>query len=326
MKRYAIILVIFLVAVFSYAESVWTGNAAVGGSAEFPGISETYRALSNSFPPGTMLKVTNPRDGSIVDVFVSGRLDTPGIFILMEKEAGEMIGLPLDHVVPVKVTPGGLTNELDAAAYDETAIAEADENLVVPETIITYELPADDSSIEELKTEDEPLASDILVEEALVEDTPVLESPDTPVKEILVEDTSSESAESGDTIFFLMPSDPKPPVVIPEVPEVDDVIETVEADDSVKVPVIIGTLIRIDNSISADYVQIGAYASYTVMEDAASVIGGAAPGYPLGYSEVVRSGRAVYKLLVGPLSPAEVGVILKTARNTTFPDAFRYIP
>jgi hypothetical protein len=34
----------------------------------------------------------------------------------------------------------------------------------------------------------------------------------------------------------------------------------------------------------------------------------------------------VYKLLIGPLKPAETGVVLQSARSSAFPDAFPYTP
>jgi rare lipoprotein A (peptidoglycan hydrolase) len=87
------------------AQSVWTGNAAVGTSGDFPGESAVLRAASNSFPSGTELMVTNPRGGQSVEVTITGRLETPGVFILIERAAATAIDLPTDHVLPVRVTP-----------------------------------------------------------------------------------------------------------------------------------------------------------------------------------------------------------------------------
>ncbi len=303
MKRFAIIPVIFLVAALTFGESVWSGNAAVGGTSDFPGESGLYRGLSNSFPPGTMLKVTNPRNDKTVDVIVAGLLDTPGVFILLEPNAGDLIELPTDLVVPVKVSPIVVIANAEGYEVDSELLSTGDSSTPIdadsgipisPETIIAYEIPLEDEDF---------VAEEVSIEEAVMEEDLILE--ETVVKE-------------GDKVFFLMPSDPKPP----ENTEVSTDVP-MYTDDGSKLSV--NSLIKIEESMTGTFVQIGAYESFAIMDEAASEISLAAPGYPLGFAENDGKIRYIYKLLVGPLGPAEVGIVLETARNTAFPDAFRYI-
>ena len=410
MKKIALILLIVLAASVSHAESVWTGNAAVGGTADFPGDSENYRASSNSFPPGTRLQVTNPRGGRSVDVIVTGRLQSPGVFILIEEQAGLNIGLPLDHVVPVRVTPfrdnedpaiadpgeteGGVSDDTDfnpAASItesdEELKVAEAPavpepeaaeeaadsagaletpppaadagstgelpetaavpagelpeapeeaedegsgESEITPEVIITYEFPepgtaeapAETSVVEEETAEEGPV-DDRAIEESVIEESVIEESV---AGEELVRDAPSAEAPAGEpsdgeSVFFLMPTDPRPPEPV-ETAESDRPEAGDDSPDAVSAP-----LPPADPPVQAvdtgeRFVQIGAYRSKAVMDEAAGRIGAAAPGYPLSYIESGSGSNRVYKLVIGPLRPAEVGIVLQTARNTAFPDAF----
>ena len=77
---------------------------------------------------------------------------------------------------------------------------------------------------------------------------------------------------------------------------------------------------------SRPYVQIGAYRDPALLNQAALEFTHLAPGYPLSYAADTDESGAVYRLLIGPLQPAERGAVLKTARSSIFPDAFPYTP
>ena len=294
MKKYISVLTLVLLTFALHAQSVWTGNAAVGGPAEFPGTSDVYRAYSNSFPAGTVLQVTNPRGGAQVNVTVTGRLEAPGVFILIESAAAVSIELPLDHVLPVRVTPistdlfektedlpadaGELTEDSDynpAAALedepDKVGTAPAADST---ETILTYDLGDIDEAGESVEDE-------------------------APV-------TAAADSEEGESrIYFLMPSDLRPP-------------------DAVSTDYTGMELPQFEPGDTRPYIQIGSYHSRTILEDTARNVNRSAPGYPLSIVTEKDSGGTVYKLLIGPLLPAETGIVLQTARSLAFPDAFKY--
>lgn len=309
MKQYISVLTLVLLTFALHAESVWTGNAAVGGPSEFPGSSEVFRAASNSFPEGTVLQVTNPRGGAQVKVTVIGRLESPGVFILIENAAALSIGLPLDHVLPVRVTPlsadmikepvelpedaGKLTEDSD---YNPAAMLEEE-----PGEISTAPVPI--VVIEE--TTDVPETETILTY-----DLTEIEEIDESVESVVPVTVTADSEEDESRIFFLMPSDLRPP-------EVDTVISAPTNYTGMELP-------QFMPGDTRPYVQIGSYRSRTILEDTARNLNRRAPGYPLSIAAETDSGGTIYKLLIGPLLPAETGIVLQTARSSVFPDAFPY--
>ncbi|MCK5737212.1 MAG: SPOR domain-containing protein [Spirochaetaceae bacterium] len=266
MKKYSSVLALFFLTFTIHAQSVWSGNASVGGSSDFPGKSEVFRAASNSFPEGTVLQVTNPRGGAEVNVTVIGRLESPGVFILIEESAASVIGLPDDHVLPVRVTP------ISAAVVAES-------ELVISET--------------GEKTEDPDYNPAVSIDKIPDEETPETDDP--------------PEENKGSKVFFLTPSDLRPPDVETDV-------------ENVPTPVLASYIPVAGKS----YVQVGAYGSREVLDESLDYLQSIAPGYPLSMDSVTDKGRTVYKLLIGPLTPAETGIVLKTARSSAFPDAFFY--
>lgn len=306
-KNISVLILIFLAAGLN-AQSVWTGNAAVGGSADFPGSSEVFRANSNSFPAGTILQVTNPRGGAVVNVVVNDRLESPGVFILLERTAALAIGLPTDHVVPVRVSPVTLNSPEEPeliTVEDGELTADTDYNLMP-----ALEDDLADTGIAVIPGESEAEETDIPVSETIY----TYDLTDSPVDEIV--DENSESR-----IYFLLPSDLRPPEAGSAEPLVSVTIDTPK---EMIYPV--EQMQLVSPGDSRRYIQIGAYKSRTILEDTARNLKQGAPGYPLSYAEDSGSNGTIYKLLIGPLMPAETGVVLKAARSTVFPDAFPYRP
>ena len=409
MKKCIGVITLILLSIASHADSVWTGNAAVGGVSEFPGRSEVFRAASNSFPAGTVLEVTNPRGGKTTRVTVIGRLQSPGVFILIESGAAEAIGLPTDHVLPVRVSPvnaaaeppvpdvhdgGTVTEDTDynpAAGLDEgpleprTAVVTEDvEEFPVEGTVGAaegtddFEAPvpavivgadrvgAEDEStasededaadgvvmpgIAEKEAEPETIIAYVLDDEAVGE--PVEEDPhrtlqpvqpdavdgieDTPADEGDTDGTDEEIAavEGGDKVYFLTPSDLRPP---PDVPAAETAVveddSAVESTEVASAEVSAGAADIADLELAAvvsgagvTYIQIGAFENRAILEETARRTRTSGLPYPLSVTREDRGGRAVYKLLIGPLRPAERGVVLRTLRSTAYPDAFPYTP
>lgn len=109
MKRICLIFILFSAAGVLFAQSVWTGNAAVSTVREFESYysedSSTgkYLGASNSFPGSTEVIVTNPRNGKSVSVSIVKRLSQPGLFLVLSPEAGGAINLPNDDILNVEV-------------------------------------------------------------------------------------------------------------------------------------------------------------------------------------------------------------------------------
>ena len=530
--------VIILIAASSAgAQSVWSGNASVGLPSDFTAVSSMPQAASNTFPAGTVLEVINPGTGLSVEVEVTGRVTSPGVFILIDTDAALSIGLPADLVVPVRVSPKPLgnveqltsglngdtafTSDIDynpAAVFahssdnpitaeeppavpiipeespeepavpqepeDEPVILEeSPEEPAVPqepedEPVIPEEPPAVPIILEEPPDEPlipaapepapdppEPLPDAVLVSsesfassmppdspetlehmggkekkspaapkftalppadeppqapaapavpeeppasvreeavpppppaepnfgppesiiafnlaEAEAEEPPIektiIEEPDTeepdieeliikeppippipPIEEVIPEtapvqepsDTITEAAplpppadeESERTVYFLTPSDlrppespesPPPPPEPPAPPAEPDTAappdEPAVPEDASDEPLAppLTAVQRLTPPDSRPYVQIGAYRDPALLNQAALEFTHLAPGYPLSYTADTDESGAVYRLLIGPLQPAERGAVLKTARSSIFPDAFPYTP
>ena len=533
-KRILTVPVIILIAAASAgAQSVWSGNASVGLPSDFTAVSSMPQAASNTFPSGTILEVINPGTGLSVEVEVTGRVASPGVFILIDTDAALSIGLPADLVVPVRVSPkslGGIekltsglngdpafTSDIDynpAAGFadpsddpsDDPIIAEgppeeplipeeSPEEPAVPEEsppppLIAEvpEEPEDEPVIPEEPEDEpvipeeppipaapepapEPLPDAVLVssesftssippespetlertggkekkspaspkftasppadepppaivvtavpeeppaavkEEALpppppaepnfgppesiiafnlaeaeAEEPPIektiIEEPDTgepdieeliirepeiqkpEIEEVIPEtvpvqepsDTITQAPpppapadeESERTVYFLTPSDLRPPEAPPASPEPPEAPappaepDTAAPPDEPAVPAVsedasdepvdepletpLTAMQRLSPPDSRPYVQIGAYRDPALLNQAALEFADLAPGYPLSYAADTDESGAVYRLLIGPLQPAERGVVLKTARSSIFPDAFPYAP
>jgi len=315
-KKYSAVLALFFLTFTINAQSVWTGNASVGGSSDFPGKSDVFRAASNSFPVGTVLKVTNPRGGAEIDVTVTGRLETPGVFILIEDAAAAFIGLPDDHVLPVRVTPVSQlpVPEPENISEGENELTDdTDYNPVatLPDAVETAEVkpPVKVTPVLEEKEPVSPAAD----EENIITYNLSGDSDDEKAKGSDVAVSDPEEETSGSKIYFLTPSDLRPPTVS------EDKVPDAPVPAAVELP-------HYDAENRLSYIQVGAYRSRTVLEDTMEALGRIAPGYPLSVDSIEAKDGTVYKLLIGPLSPAEIGIVLKTARTTSFPDAFPYRP
>ncbi len=192
MKRSIFVIISFTVGCIIGAQSIWTGNATVGDSSDFPGNSVVARAKSSTFPTGTLLSVNNPKTGKSIEVKVIERLGTPGVLILVEQSAGSAIGLPSDHVFPVRVSPVSLDQtriNMPMAFLDDARSADPDIN-----PLATL---GDDSAIlsEEIKPETEEavvldIEEEVVVEEAkeyVVPETLVLGDTGEPEDELEIE-------------------------------------------------------------------------------------------------------------------------------------------
>ena len=346
MKRFLGILILAASATALHAESVWTGNAAVASASFVTGETNGYFAASNSFPSGTVLSVTNPKGGLSIDVTVVGRLETPGVFILLDQNAARALNLPVNQVVPVRVSPR-VQNPLlplveehsDSSAEDIDYNPAAGLPLVKQPASEPAKTVKDDS-----KTAAKPIAKlsePVIIESYTLNDTLTderVDPPDDGEADVEADTVTSEPsfvavtpalpdtsvtdsgfpADSEKYIYFLSPSDLSPPVGDTDLPEPNEEVMD-EEPYRYRLPIV-------TPEPGSRYVQIGAYRNKAVLEDATIAVQKTHSAYPIAVALEERSGTTVYKLLIGPLRPAETGIVLQTARSTLFPDAFQYSP
>lgn len=103
MKRFSpLFLVIFLVAWPMLAESTWEGTTAVSRYGEFPE-SGNYGA-SNSFAVNTAVTVKNLDNGKETTVIIVDRLENPGLFLLVSRDAAQELGISLGEISRVSAS------------------------------------------------------------------------------------------------------------------------------------------------------------------------------------------------------------------------------
>jgi len=342
-------------------ESVWTGNASVGDPLRFPGSREYFRAASNSFPLGTVLEVTNPKGRASVNVVVVDRLESPGIFLLMEMNAAKLIRIPSDHIHPVQVTPIG-SSDIDIYASIDSSELGDEEDHGSAESLPDDQIPAYPSDSEsDISTDSSPeenpvVPAAIVTEPVMIDDlggyndagvamgpvdvynvdkirdpssivdqaTPDIgASPDGAGNLTSAEETDTEAGnlvESGSRVFFLSPSELRPPVGVSIEQPVEQSLMAAREDEF--------DISRYEIGERGEYIQIGAYRSREVFKARVIDIQQSRPDYPLRVLTVRTSGspdQLIYKLLLGPIKPAEVGVVLDTVRRNNLSDAFLFV-
>ena len=98
----AIIVSLVLLAGVATAESNWQGNSAMSRFGEFP--ERGNYGASNSFPKNTLIEVTNLDTGAKAKLIVVDRLDDPGLFLLLSREAAADLGISEGDVVRVQAS------------------------------------------------------------------------------------------------------------------------------------------------------------------------------------------------------------------------------
>jgi len=360
-KRVGFLILTLFPLAFLRAESVWTGNAGVGSLQQFPGSREYFRAASNSFPIGTILEVMNPRERASVEVTVVERLEFPGVFLLIEMSAAKIIGIPLDYIRPVQVTPIGssdIGNYTPARSSEPDDGENADTADIPPNTQESiYPMDADDGADSPRDRGPETVAAasppgiEMIDEIGAFEDTgeeilgpfdtydktenksliPDQETPDVEKASGDTPDEVEELASAGESgsdmrnsergenqLLFLTPSDFRPPTGGTAATPIEETFSTIREEDF--------AIPEYKTGDAGKYIQIGAYRSREIFETRVNDIQQSNPDYPLRVAIASEnSAQTVYKLLVGPVKPAEIGVVLDTVRRSKFSDAFQFV-
>ena len=121
-----LLLAVFAVMGLLYAQSEWEGTTAMGRYGEFP--NSGYYGASDSFPRNTLVKVENLETGTTVPVLIVDRLDDPGLFLLLSREAAEELGIRDDQVVRTKVSLADNRGRLDRVDGDRPFSPDPDVN------------------------------------------------------------------------------------------------------------------------------------------------------------------------------------------------------
>lgn len=193
--------------------SVWLGTASMSRFGEFPATG--LYAASNSFPRNTIVTVENLQNGKTARVIVADRLNNPGLFILLSREAAGALGITQDETVQVRVS---MESERDGIAE---SLVEERPYSVDPEVnpaVLTenYELPEEETTetgaAEETEEAEAAEETEEAEEEPLPDDTPRLTS-------------AIMSPEPREPVFpsLALPEEPAEPVIAEtEIPETEE--------------------------------------------------------------------------------------------------------
>lgn len=197
-KILSLVFAVFTVAtIFAAARPSVDGRAVVCEEGEMP---KGLFAKTIGYLPGDSVTVTNPANGTTVDVLVLGSIDSgEGVAILLSSEAAEKLLIKKDSNVQVKITRR--TGSIDESVSGTAVLTEeSEENVSEPETeqnIAESEENQDSVEFEEAETpveENKISESDSVITECEtpVEDTETVEPENTEP----VEENTGSKAES----------------------------------------------------------------------------------------------------------------------------------
>lgn len=201
-KILSLVFAVFTVAtIFAAARPSVDGRAVVCEEGEMP---KGLFAKTIGYLPGDSVTVTNPANGTTVDVLVLGSIDSgEGVAILLSSEAAEKLLIKKDSNVQVKITRR--TGSIDESVSGTAVLTEeSEENISEPETeqnIAESEENQDSVELEEAETpvEENKISesdSEITECETPVEDTETVELENTePVEENTGSEAESEVLE-----------------------------------------------------------------------------------------------------------------------------------
>ena len=197
-KILSLVFAVFTVAtIFAAARPSVDGRAVVCEEGEMP---KGLFAKTIGYLPGDSVTVTNPANGTTVDVLVLGSIDSgEGVAILLSSEAAEKLLIKKDSNVQVKITrrTGSIDESVSGTAVlteeseENVSEPEAEQNIAEPEEnqdsveFEEAETPVDENKISESDSE-------ITECETPVEDTETVEPENTEP----VEENTGSKAES----------------------------------------------------------------------------------------------------------------------------------
>lgn len=201
-KILSLVFAVFTVAtIFAAARPSVDGRAVVCEEGEMP---KGLFAKTIGYLPGDSVTVTNPANGTTVDVLVLGSIDSgEGVAILLSAEAAEKLLIKKDSNVQVKITRR--TGSIDESVSGTAVLAEeSEENVSEPETEQNIAESEENQDAVEFAEAETPVEENKISEsdseitecETPVEDTETVELENTePVEENTESEAESEVLE-----------------------------------------------------------------------------------------------------------------------------------
>ena len=96
-KKVLLFLFMLFISISVFAGSFWEGSITIANYGDLP--DKGFYGASNAFPLNTAVVVTNPENGTTVEVTIVKRLDNANAFIALSSDAGKRIGLKRGEMV-----------------------------------------------------------------------------------------------------------------------------------------------------------------------------------------------------------------------------------
>lgn len=188
-KILSLVFAVFTVAtIFAAARPSVDGRAVVCEEGEMP---KGLFAKTIGYLPGDSVTVTNPANGTTVDVLVLGSIDSgEGVAILLSAEAAEKLLIKKDSNVQVKITRR--TGSIDESVSGTAVLTEESEENVSESEEINDAVEFEETQVEENKSSETDSELDEC--ETPVDDRETVESEST---ELVEENTGLEAEPEG---------------------------------------------------------------------------------------------------------------------------------
>jgi hypothetical protein len=232
MKRFIpLFLVITLAAWPLIAESTWEGTSAVSKYGEFPE-SGNYGA-SNSFAVNTTVTVKNLENGKETTVIIVDRLENPGLFLLVSRDAAQELGLSSGDISRVQasiaVPEGSVTTFPDDLPFNPDPDINPAASVSTYADILESIIPADIAETGTTDTRDTDVADTTEADTTDTSDTAVTDIADTDATDT----RDTDVADTTDTAVVEAVDEGPPKIngVDPAIPPVEEATPTEVADE-----------------------------------------------------------------------------------------------
>jgi len=283
-----------------------------------------------------------PEDGAPEGELAEAGVTEPSVGEIPLDERETIVMVP-DLELEPEILIDDITNEpfVEVPEYEEETPAEI--IAYVPDSDLASITGLDDSesSVIEPEEEVEDLTFEpgpVIIEEDFVElsDKKPEKKPEKEKAPIVVEDaivpvpyeeeltmTTTTEEPEGNVIYFLTPGDFRPP------PKSEEKIEKVEEQEEKTVEPKLVERTELEHLIVRDlrnggsYLQLGVYSSVDVLY---STIKSINESYPAIVLTTGDGDSQMYKLLIGPITRDEKGIVMTRFRSQGYGDAFLYSP
>ncbi|MFP3088802.1 SPOR domain-containing protein [Treponema sp. TIM-1] len=342
MKKIRMTIGIMVASVFFIGASIWEGAAVAAPGNELP--QEGYFAATNSFPPNTVVYMTNLESGKTIQAVITSPLDSPVLLAMLSRDAAQAIDIQDQSITRIRIIQPG-----------EPAIASHFAESIYPEGTAITKGPEQDQGFLLLSPTIQDKATDVPIPEELAagayswyEDLP--ETGTT-----VPQPEAGNPGTLGGYDLSLIPAEERPPTEITnswrlppeaEITALDSSFsesstEAAAIDPSLIIPswedrepaaspiqqasaqhgesLLFSVPVISSLEKGKYYLQLRAFGQIELVEAELSRIG---KNYPLVIQPSEGSNGSVYRILLGPVGLGESGALLQRFKSIGYGDAF----